>query len=174
MAGDFPLKISEPILLSGEHEVSQFDCGKPALNVWLQRYADSNQRRGFTRVVVVAVERQIVGYYGLAPTGVDAALVPRKIRTGQPPKLIPAILLGQLAVDIRFAGKGIGSALLRSAFGRAIEAARLIGGPAVIVDAIDEDAKMYWMSNGFEPLKDNPSKLFRSVADIENQLAKLP
>lgn len=174
MTPDNNVKFLEPTLLSAEHDASQFDCGKPALNIWLQRYADSNQRRGFTRVLVVTVDVQIVGFYGLAPTSVDAALFPRRIRSGQPPKLIPAILLGQLAVDTRFSGKGVGSALLRSAFERAVQAAQLIGGPAVIVDAIDEDAKAYWTSNGFESLMGSPSKLFRSVADIEHQLAKLP
>ncbi|MGV3548264.1 GNAT family N-acetyltransferase [Rhizobium sp.] len=167
-------KISEPTLLDAEHDATDFDCGKPALNIWLQRYANGNQRRGFTRVIVVTAGAQIVGFYGLSPTGVDASLFPRRIRSGQPPKLIPAILLGQLAVDIRFAGKGIGSSLLRNAFKRAVEAARLIGGPVIIVEAIDENAKAYWVSNGFEPMLDNPSKLFRPVADIESQLAKLP
>lgn len=159
------------MLLEAEHDVSQFDCGKPALNKWLQKYAHANQRNGFTRVLVICAENRVIGFYGLAPTAVEPILFPRRIRTGQPPASIPAILIGQFAVDMRFAGRGLGSALLRHALERAVQGARLLGGRAILVDAIDEEAEAYWKSNGFEPITGRRSTLFRSVADIENWLA---
>lgn len=165
--------LSAPTLLGEDHDVSQFDCGKPALNKWLQRYAHGNQRHGFTRVLVVAEGSQVVGFYGLAPTAIEPDILPRRIRTGQPPAQIPAILIGQLAVDVRFSGLGIGSALLRHALERAIQGARLLGGRAILVDAIDEEAEAYWLSNGFEMIAGKRSTLFRSVADVESWLATL-
>ncbi|HHY48779.1 MAG TPA: GNAT family N-acetyltransferase [Alphaproteobacteria bacterium] len=171
MSSRSPHSLSAPVLLSADHDVSQFDCGKPALNRWLQRYAHSNQRNGFTRVLVVCAENRVVGFYGLAPTAVEAVVLPRRIRTGQPPAMIPAILIGQLAVDRDFSGRGLGSALLRHAFERAIQGIHLLGGRAILVDAIDEEAEAYWISNGFEPIPGRRSTLFRSAADIESWLA---
>lgn len=165
--------LSAPMLLAAGHDVSGFDCGKPALNKWLQRYAQANQRNGFTRVLVVCAESRVVAFYGLAPTAVEPAVLPRRIRTGQPPALIPAILIGQLAVDVEFAGRGLGSALLRHALERAVQGIHLLGGRAILVDAIDEEAETYWMSNGFEPIPGKRSTLFRSAADIERWLASL-
>ncbi|MDB5555798.1 MAG: GCN5-related N-acetyltransferase [Rhizobium sp.] len=162
---------SPPELLQADHEVSLFDCGKPALNEWLRKYALSNQRNGFTRVLVTLAGNRVAGFYGLAPTAVLPTLMPRRIRTGRPPSQIPAILIGQLAVDVTFAGRGLGSALLRHALDRAVEGGRILGGRAILVDAIDEQAEEFWKSNGFEPLGEKRSVLFRSITDVENWLS---
>ena len=171
MSDQFPAEFSEPTLLTAAHDTSQFDCGKPALNKWLQNHALSNQRHGFTRVIVVCSGKRVVGFYGLAPTAVDPSIFPRRVRTGQPPKKLPAILIGQLAVDIKFSGRGLGAGLLHHALERAAAGARLLAGRAVLVDAIDEEAKKFWQTNGFRSLPDNGSVLFRSVDDIEYWLA---
>ena len=163
--------LSPPELLHAGHDVSQFDCGKFALNDWLRKYALSNQRNGFTRVLVACENDRVVGFYGLAPTTVLPNLMPRRIRTGRPPTQIPAILIGQLAVDLEYSGLGLGSALLRHALERAVEGGRLLGGRAILVDAIDDDAEQYWRANGFEPLADKRSVLVRSITDIESWLA---
>jgi GNAT superfamily N-acetyltransferase len=162
---------SKPALLAAVHDVSQFDCGKPALNRWLQNRALSNQRHGFTRVLAVCEGTRVVGFYGLAPTAVDPSIFPRSIRTGQPPTKFPAILIGQLAVDREFAGRGLGAGLLHDALERAVAGARLLSGRAILVDAIDEDAVKFWKANGFRPLPGNNSVLFRSVDDVEQWLA---
>lgn len=162
--------ISRPELLNERHDCSAFDCGKPALNDWLKSHALSNQGKGFSRVIVVAEENSVVGFYGLAPTAVAPSQLSRGVRTGRHPDPVPAILLGQFAVDASFAGRGIGSALLRDALQRAIAGAEAIGGRAVIVRAIDRGAEHYWQSNGFIASKEDPSLLFRSVADIRSWL----
>lgn len=163
--------LSPPELLNADHDVAQFNCGKSALNDWLRKYALSNQRNGFTRVVVVCAGNRVAGFYGLAPTTVLPNLMPRRIRTGRPPTQIPAILIGQLAVDLQYSGIGLGSALLRHALERAVDGGRLLGGRAILVDAIDEEAEAYWRANGFEPLAEKRSVLFRSMADVESWLA---
>jgi GNAT superfamily N-acetyltransferase len=158
--------ISPPEALGAHHDLSLFDCGKPSLNEWLRSYALANHARGFTRVMVISDEVRVVAFYGLAPTAVSSSIVPRKIRTGRPPDPIPCILFGQLAVDLAYAGRGIGSALLRHALERCVDAAERIGGRAVIVRAIDREAEEYWRSCGFVQSSSDPSLLFRPITDI--------
>lgn len=157
---------SAPEPLTTEHELADFRCGKPALDHWLKTRALRNQQRDFTVVMVSCVGKRVVGYYGLAPTAVAPDALPRRIRTGQPPDPIPCLLLGQLAVDRAYAGHGIGSGLLRHALNRCLKAAELIGGRAVLVNAVDEDAADYWRGRGFVPSRDDAFTLYRSVADI--------
>lgn len=153
-------------LLDDTHILDDFDCGKPALNAWLAGFARTNQERGFTRVLVVHDDRAVVGYYGLAPSVIQPNSAPRAIRTGRPPDPIPCLLIGQLAVDRRRAGQGIGSALVRDAFRRSLAGADIVGGRAVVVRAIDAEAERYWQSWGFIAARDNPSILMRSIQDI--------
>ncbi len=123
--------------ITDQHILDGFDCGKSALNFWLTSRALRNQRENFTAVRVVHDDMKVVGFYGLAPTAVMPALLPRSIRTGQ--HLIrPCILLGQLAVDLRYERQGIGTGLVRHALTRTVQAAGLIGGAALIVTAIDD------------------------------------
>lgn len=121
--------------------------------------------------MVVHEAGRVVGYYGLAPTAVVPTAMPRSIRTGQPPDPIPCLLLGQLATDTEWAGRGIGSGLLKHALERCIEAAKLVGGRALIVNAVDEEAAAFWQRRGFLPSKDDPMILFRSIGDIAASLA---
>ena len=159
-----PLSAPEP--LTADHDLAPFSCGKPTLDNWLKQRALSNHRKGFTAVSVVHDARRVVGYYGLAPTGIVPAVLPRSVRTGQPPDPIPCLLLGQLAIDSAWAGQGIGSGLLKHALQRCAEAAALIGGRALIVSAVDDEAAAYWRRRGFLPSGDDPMILSRAIADI--------
>jgi GNAT superfamily N-acetyltransferase len=164
---------SAPELLTDAHNLSAFDCGKPPLNEWLRTYAISNQNKGFTRVLVVHFEMRVIGFYGLAPTAIPPNVLSRAVRTGRHPDLVPCILLGQLAVDAKWAGRGIGRGLLKNALVRCISGAGLIGGRAVIVRAIDGEAEQYWEKHGFRPSKDDASTLFRAMTDIATWLPSL-
>jgi predicted N-acetyltransferase YhbS len=155
------------------HTLETFNCGKPPLDAWLRQRALSNHRKGFTSVVVAHRQQSVIGYYGLAPTAVSADLLPRSIRTGQPPDPLPCILLGRLAVDVTAKGQGLGTALLLHALQRTLKAASLIGGRAVLVTAIDEDAAAYWTSRGFHPTRDDALMLFMGMEELEITLAKL-
>jgi len=160
------LALSLPEPLSAAHDVSQFSCGKPALDHWLKTRALSNQEKGFTAVIVVHQDSRVIGYYGLAPTAVVPAVLPRSIRTGQPPDPVPCLLLGQLATDLTWKGRGIGTGLLKHALERCVAAARLIGGRALVVNAVDPEAAEFWRRRGFLPSKEDPLVRFRSLADI--------
>ena len=159
--------LSGPEPLSADHDVSQFSCGKPTLDHWLKTRALSNQQKGFTAVLVVHEAGRVVGYYGLAPIAVVPSVLPRSIRTGQPPNPIPCMLLGQLATDI---GSAVGHrdwplkhAL--NAFRRIV-----IGGRALMVNAVAGEAAELWQRRGFEPTRDDELVLFRSISDIAASL----
>jgi GNAT superfamily N-acetyltransferase len=165
------MPISTPEPLSDLHDLSQFTCGKPSLDNWLKQRALSNHRRGFTAVMVVHDSGRVVGYYGLAPTAIIPTAMPRAIRTGQPPDPVPCLLLGQIATDTAWAGQGIGTGLLKHALERCVAAATLVGGRALVVNAVDGDAADFWSRRGFVPSKDDPMILFRSIADIAESIA---
>ncbi len=165
------MKLSRPELLTDAHDVSAFSCGKPSLDNWLKTRALSNQHKGFTVVMVVHAGMRVVGYYGLAPTAVVPSSLPRSIRTGQPPDPVPCLLLGQLATDLGWVGQGIGSGLLKHALARCVDGARLVGGRALLVNAVDVETGEWWRRRGFLPAKDDRLVLFRSIADIAASLA---
>jgi predicted N-acetyltransferase YhbS len=162
--------VSVPETITASHGVDDFDCGKPSLNFWLANRALRNQRENFTAVRVVHDGMKVVGFYGIAPSAVSSTLLPRSIRTGQPPDPMPCVLLGQLAVDVRYGRRGIGTGLVRHALTKTVQAASLIGGAALIVNAIDEDAVAYWNAWGFVETKDDPLVLCRSIARIRASL----
>jgi len=164
------LAISAPEPLTAAHDLAAFSSGKPSLDRWLKTRALSNQQKGFTAVLVVHEADRVIGYYGLAPTAIVPSILSRSIRTGQPPDPVPCLLLGQLATDRNWIGKGIGTGLLKHALQRCVTAANLIGGRALIVNAVDIEAQAYWQRRGFIPSKDDPLILFRSIADIAASL----
>jgi GNAT superfamily N-acetyltransferase len=162
--------ISDPEPLTAAHDVSEFSCGKPSLDRWLKTRALSNQEKGLTAVIVVHQANRVIGYYGLAPTAILPSTLPRSIRTGQPPSPVPCLLLGQLATDQNWIGKGIGTGLLKHALQRCAAAADPVGGRALIVNAVDIEAADFWTRRGFVPSKDDPFVLFRSIADIATSI----
>lgn len=166
------MALSDPEPLSAAHDVAQFFCGKPSLDDWLKTRALSNQEKGFTVVIVVHEDNRVVGYYGLAPTAALPSALPRSIRSGQPPNPVPCLLLGQLATDRGWAGRGIGTSLLKHAMIRCVTAAGLIGGRALVVNAVDAEAAAFWRRQSFVPSKDDPLVLFQSIAAIAASVGK--
>lgn len=164
------MALSTPEPLGDAHDISDFDCGTPSLNDWLQRRARSNQRHGFTLVMVVHDDGGVVAFYGLAPTSIEAHLLPRRIRTGQPPNPVPCLLIGQLAVDRRYQGRGLGDQLVLHALERVVASATISGGRALLVNAIDASAATFWEAWDFQPLSSNPLLLYRSLDDIRATL----
>jgi GNAT superfamily N-acetyltransferase len=165
------VSLSVPEPLTAAHDVSAFSCGKPSLDHWLKTRALSNQEKGFTAVLVVHDEGRVVGFYGLAPTAVVPNALPRSIRTGQPPDPTACLLLGQLATNLGWAGRGIGTGLVKHALQRCVTAAALVGGRALLVNAVDHEAAAFWRRRGFLPSRDDSLILVRSIADIAASLA---
>lgn len=166
------MALRPPEPLAEHHDLSHFSSGKPALDNWLRRFALSNQQKSFSAVIVISDGDRVVGYYALAPTALASTLFPRSVRTGQPPTPLPCILLGQIAVDSSWAGQGIGSGLLLHAYARAVDAAALIGGRVLLVNAIDDDAFAFWRRRSFLPIKDSTNTLYRPIADVALSLRR--
>jgi GNAT superfamily N-acetyltransferase len=115
--------------------------------------------------VLVVADASIGGYHTLSSTAVKLAELPNEVarRLSRYP-LVPATLLGRLAVDSRFQGRGYGRFLLADALLRAVRSE--IAAFAVIVDAKDDAARRFYERESFLPLPDQPLKLFRPIADL--------
>ena len=116
--------------------------------------------------VLVLPGGAVGGYYTLSATAVKLADLPdQTVRRLPRYPLVPATLLGRLAVDRRFEGKGYGRFLLADALYRV--ARNEIASFAVVVDAKDEDVRRFYERESFLPFAGQPMKLFRPVADIK-------
>lgn len=135
--------LSAPAPLRPEHDLSRFDCGEPALNDWLRRRGRANESR-FSRSYVVAQGARVVAFYCLSAGAVERAAAPGKLRRNAP-DAIPVAILGRLAVDRAFAGRGLGADLLADALRRVALAARSLGIAAVLVQAKYETARRFYL-----------------------------
>jgi GNAT superfamily N-acetyltransferase len=151
--------------LDGGHDRSPFDCGVPALNLYLRNYALQNQRKGIVRnyVTTRADSKVVVAYYSLVYAAIDQKRVPAELVRGRGKYDIPVMLLARLAADHREQGKGLGKALLKDAILRTIQVAEIAGLRLVLVHARDEAAADSYRKHGFEPVVDDPLKLFLPV-----------
>lgn len=160
-------------LLTSNHDVSQFDCGKHvSLADWLKRFARMNQTSGDTRTYVVHRSRQVVGYYSLAPGSVSRKEATARANKSAP-EPIPIVLLARLAIDKAEQGQGLGAALLKDALQRAYAGAEIIGGRAVLVHAIDDEAAAFYRKFGFESCPGLELHLMLLMKDLRATLAAL-
>ena len=160
-----PLTPPEP--LTPRHDISQFSSGVSALDAWLRGKARLNEARGGARTYVVCDGDRAVGFYSLAASAVERRRVSSRVGRGMPDP-VPVILLGQLAVDEAYQGRRLGSDLLVDALRRALAAAGVIGARAVIVQAIDERAKVFYGRFGFRPFSDRePLMLTLRMSELD-------
>ena len=152
--------------LSSEHTVSVFTCGKPVLDEWLHRYALTNQRNGVAQTYVVHRSNTVVGYYSLSAGSVTRNSVPTRIAKGIPNYPVPVALLGRLAIDRSERGKGLGAALLKDAMLRVNQAAGIIGVRALLVHALDEEARAFYEHFNFVSSPLNEMQLMFLMKDL--------
>ena len=155
--------------LSREHDLSVFDCGNPALNVWLQRYAWTNQQADSARTYVALEGDRVVGYYALTTGSVHKHESPQRIAKGLANHPIGIVLLARLAVDRTQQGRGLGKGLLFDALTRIQDAADIVAVRAVMVHAIDEAARRFYEHFGFEPSPLDPFQLLLLLKDVRDR-----
>lgn len=149
------------------HDVETFNCGDPTLNDWLRKRALQNETTGASRTYVVCYENKVVGYYSLANGSVIHAEAPGKIRRNMPDP-IPVMVLGRLAVDINHQGLGIGKGLIKDAVMRTLQASEIAGIRAILVHALDEKAKQFYVEKcGFMPSPVHPLTLMVTLKDVQ-------
>jgi GNAT superfamily N-acetyltransferase len=163
-ASEGPLRVES---LGPQHDRSSFSCGIDALDRYFRAQAGQDARKNVAAPFVLVLPDNAIGaYYTLSATAVKLTDFPDQTARRLPRyPLVPATLLGRLAVDRRFQGRGYGRYLLADALWRIARSE--IASFAVIVDATDDAARRFYERESFLPLSDQPMKLFRPVADIK-------
>ena len=163
--------LSKVEAISDHHDVSRFDCGgHESLNDWLKRFALTNQRNESARTYVVHRSGIVVGYYSISAGSVSVEEAPTRISKGLARHPIPVILLARLAVDKDEKGAGLGKALLKDALVRIAHAADIVGARAVLVHAIDEQARKFYLHFGLEPSPIHELQLMLLMKDLRKAL----
>jgi GNAT superfamily N-acetyltransferase len=165
-SGEVALLPPEPIASS--HDLRDFESGEPTLDDWLRRRALRNEASGGSRSYVVCAtsSHRVIAYYCLSAGAVAHAAAPGRVRRNMP-EPIPVLVIGRLAVDRRYQGRGLGRALLRDAILRTIQAASIAGIRAILVHAISENARRFYEQSGFHPSPIDPMTLMITVAEAE-------
>jgi GNAT superfamily N-acetyltransferase len=154
--------LSAPTLLGAAHELDLFDSSHDSLDEWLRRRARSNQVSGASRAYVVSEGARVVGYYCLSSGALAVADAPGAIKRNMPDP-IPMAVLGRLAIDRSWQGKGLGAALLQDAVMRVGQAAHIVGIRGLLVHAISDEAKAFYEHYGFAASPTNPMTLIMSL-----------
>jgi GNAT superfamily N-acetyltransferase len=151
-------------LLRNDHKRADFSCGDASLDGYLKQQAGQDLRRACATPFVLVPEHGdtlILGYYTLSSYGIDIGELPADVAKKLPRyPVIPATLLGRLAVDRRYQGQGTGAFLLVDALRRALVQSTEIAAAAVVVDAIDADAAKFYQRFGFVPFPSTEGRLF--------------
>ena len=155
--------------LSPAHNRAGFSCGVAGLDAYLQKQAAQDARRRVAVPFVATPDgRAIAGYYTLSQYSVELGSLPTEVARKLPRyPLVPATLIGRLAVSSAFRGMGIGEMLLMDALYRCLQGSRQIASTAVVVDAIDERAFTFYKKYGFLELPGIERRLFLPMATVE-------
>lgn len=163
-------ELRPPERLTDAHDHSIFTSAEPALDDWLKRRALAAEGRT-ARTYVVCVGGRVVGYYALANGAVQRSVATSRVRRNAPDP-VPVMVLGRLAVDTAWEGKGIGSGMLRDAILRTATVAEIAGLGAILVHAISERAKAFYLKFNFKPSDLEPMTLMITLAEAEAELAR--
>jgi GNAT superfamily N-acetyltransferase len=166
-------RVGVPEHLTSEHDVGAFESGIQALDEWLKRRALANEQAGGSRTYVISAERRVVGYYALAAGAIARAAASGPARRNMPDP-VPVMVLGRLAVDRAYQGRGFGSGLLRDAILRILHAAEIGGIRAILVHAISDEAKRFYEHHGFVESPVDPMTLMITVAEARRSLDGAP
>lgn len=167
------MTIAAPVLLNDAHQLDAFACGVPALDDWLKRRARGNTATGASHTYVACNGLAAVGYYALAAGAVELTTAPGKFRRNMPDP-IPVVVLGRLAIDLSQHRNGLGRAMFRDAGLRVLQAADIIGVRGLLVDAISDDAKAFYLALGMTISPLVPMTLMITLADLRASLTARP
>jgi GNAT superfamily N-acetyltransferase len=156
--------------LRRDHVLEGFDCGKEPLNRFLVRNALQSQQASGSQTYIALAADRVIGYHTLVVGELAPAVVPERVRKGLGPHAVPIMLLARLAVSEDWKGRGIGSALLKDALLRTVQAAEIAGIRAFAVHAKDNEAREFYSRFDFAPSPSDPLHLFLILKDVRAQL----
>ncbi len=165
-------RFGDPEPLGSDHVLEGFDCGRASLNLWLTRYARQAGTAGSARTYVIVDPKQgrVVGYNALTAAGIEREAATARVIKGMPQYPIPVVLLARLAVDLSVARRGLGAWLLRDAMLRTLTASETVGVRAMLVHAIDDEARGFYLRHGLEPSPTDSMHLMVLIKDIAKAL----
>jgi predicted N-acetyltransferase YhbS len=150
--------LTPPRPLAADDDIEGFDCGRDALNQWLSRHAWRNQQSDVSRTSVVCDEAgRVICYVSLSAAQVERAWLPKAQQRNRPDAM-PAVLLGQLAVDVHWQGRGLARSLLAFALNTAVRFSKEIGCVCVLTHPLDDGVRALYRSFGFEDLPFDPAR----------------
>lgn len=162
--------LTAPVPLTAGHQLTRFDCGNRALNVWLKDRALKNQASGASRTFVVCRNGRVVGYYALATGSIERIAAPGRIRRNMP-ESVPVMVLGRLAVDVSMQRNRLGSRLLKDALLRTVRVSKDAGIRAMLVHAISDEAARFYKRRGFQPSPLDSMTLMLPLEHVERLIA---
>lgn len=165
------LDLTPPAPITDKLELSNFDSGEFSLNEWLKKRAFKNHSTGASRCFVLCAGTDVIGYYSLSAGAINHEVAPKAMRRNMPDPL-PVLLLGRLAVDKRYHNQGIGQALLRDAMLRAVNVSGDAGVFALLVHALSDQAKQFYLSRGFVESPLQPMTLIITLETVHSILAE--
>lgn len=153
--------VTQPEPLSSSHQLAKFVSGETVLDEWLKHRGLKNQVLGPARTFVICKQetKRVVGYYSLATGSVNHTEAMGNIRRNMPDP-IPVIILARLAVDVSFHGKGLGADLLHNAVLRCYRVAENIGVRAIMIHALTDTARRFYLHHGFKASQTQERTLF--------------
>ena len=163
------MALAAPQPLTDHHALVGFSSGVAVLDDWLRRRALANQASGASRTYVVTEGAVVCGYYALASGAVASSPATGRFRRNMPDP-VPVAILGRLAIDRAFQQRGLGRALFADAARRVLQAAETIGIRGLLVHAISDDARDFYVALGLEPSSLDPLTLMATLADMRSIL----
>ena len=145
------------------HSTEEFDCLEDSLNIFLKQYAGQGHKNYTSRTYCLVdessegIKKKILAYYSLASGSLPIAemSVEHKKALSAYVNPLPVIVIGRLAVDKSYRGKGYGDMALMDALERALDLSSKIGACAAVVDALNDDAANFYQRYGFVNLQGN-------------------
>ncbi|MBE9059945.1 GNAT family N-acetyltransferase [cf. Phormidesmis sp. LEGE 11477] len=157
--------------LSRKFDRHDFDCGKSAFNNYLRTTANQHQKSNIAKTTVAVCppdKKKIAGFYTLNASTIDINSLSTENQKGLPKQLdIPAIKIGQFAVDRRYSGQGLGRKLLLDALYKCYTSSMQLGVNSVVVNVYDDEARAFWLHNEFVPFRKRSNSLFLPMKTIQ-------
>lgn len=151
--------ITPPRPLAESDDRDQFDCGREALNTWLRRHAWANHVNDVSRLSVLADAStgRLVGYVALSAAQIERSYLPKSQQRNRPDS-VPVVLLGQLAIDRDYQGRGYTADLMHYALKTALRASESVGSMGIITHPLDDGVRAFYAKWGFQDLPFDPRR----------------